>query len=1590
MSFEVGTRCWYPSEKEGWIGGEVTKYEVKDGKYHLELTLEDGSVVPIVTDSLVREGSDESGNQKLPQLRNPPILEATEDLTSLSYLNEPAVLHAIKQRYSQLNIYTYSGIVLIATNPFDRVDQLYSQDMIQAYAGKRRGELEPHLFAIAEEAYRMMKNDKKNQTIVVSGESGAGKTVSAKYIMRYFASVEEENSNAMDNVQHQVEMSETEQKILATNPIMEAFGNAKTTRNDNSSRFGKYLEILFDKNTSIIGARIRTYLLERSRLVYQPKIERNYHIFYQLLAGLPQEFKEELQLTNADDYLYMNQGGETQIAGVDDAQEYKTTVEALTLVGVNKATQSQVFKILAALLHIGNIEIKKTRNDASLSSDEPNLKIACELLGIDSYNFAKWITKKQINTRSEKIVSNLTYPQAVVARDSVAKFIYSALFDWLVENINTVLCNPEVSDQVQSFIGVLDIYGFEHFEKNSFEQFCINYANEKLQQEFNQHVFKLEQEEYVKEEIEWSFIEFNDNQPCIDLIENKLGILSLLDEESRLPAGSDESWTQKLYQTLDKPPTNQVFSKPRFGQTKFVVSHYAHDVAYDVEGFIEKNRDTVSDGHLEVLKDSKNETLQGIIKNLENAAARLEEAKKAQQEQNKKRPGPARTVQRKPTLGFMFKQSLIELMDTINSTNVHYIRCIKPNSEKEPWKFDNLMVLSQLRACGVLETIRISCAGFPSRWTFSEFVLRYYLLIPSNEWSQILGSKGPTEDSVVQICKMILDSTVTDKEKYQIGNTKIFFKAGMLAFFEKLRSEKIRNSSVLIQKNIRAKYQRKQYLAIQRSLHLIGACSLGLIVRRRTRDQFMTKAAIMVQAMFRGHRTRSRTLSVLDSVVRIQSLVRQRLSVKEMKAKQESNAAVTIQSRVRSFRPRNSFNRSRKSVVKVQALVRRRSAMTKLKALKSEAKSVNHLQEVSYQLENKVIELTQNLASKVKANKEMTARITELQAALAESANLQSIIEGQKREHSKALEKQAMAHDHVYKDLEDQRKEAELQMEQVKQEVQSMTEKYNKIKEESRAQLEELENTRNLLNDSKTQNSYLHDQVKTLKEEISRLQNHVASSATVYAQTPRSSKRYSMNGSDTMSPGQKNLISMNGPSTTVPVTGLGIENGTAISGGTGDNKSTMSTLSQINDELYRLLEDTKVLNEEVTEGLLKAFKVPDSGVAIQLSEREVLYPARILIIILSDMWRLGLTKQSEGFLAEVLTTIQKVVQGLKGADVIPGGAFWLTNVRELYSFVIFAQESILNDESYNKGLTEDEYKEYVVLVTELREDFESLSYNIYNIWLKKLQKDLQKKAVPAVILSESLPGFKNEPNRFLSNLFGSGPEYTMDDILTFFNSIYWCMKSFHVENEVFRDTVLILLNYVDAICFNDLIMRRNFLSWKRGLQLNYNVTRLEEWCKTHYIPEGADCLQHLVQTSKLLQLRKQDLDDIKLLCEICTALKPAQMQKLMSQYAVADYEAPISGEILNYVAEKVKKGASLSSDGKSKVHSDDIFLQTETGPFEDPYVGMETRQFRKIEAYIPAWLNLPTTRRVVELVTRQVSVQESNSLFDSTDKEENP
>ncbi|KAI5962278.1 MYO2 [Candida pseudojiufengensis] len=1524
--YDAGTRCWYPDKELGWVG-TIVKSNKQEGKKHIiELTLEndDSTIFKIETDNLSED------NDELPPLRNPPILESTEDLTSLSYLNEPAVLQTIKIRYSLLNIYTYSGIVLIATNPFQKVEQLYTQDIVQNYAGRQRTESDPHLFAIAEDAYRCMKQNGDNQTIVVSGESGAGKTVSAKYIMRYFASVEADVQQAI-GTDHKVEMSDVEKQILATNPIMEAFGNAKTTRNDNSSRFGKYLEILFDKETSIIGARIRTYLLERSRLVFQPSTERNYHIFYQILAGMDSKEKEKLGLKTASDYKYTNQGGSPKINGVDDAEEFKITKDALSLIGVDDSKQFEIYKILAALLHLGNIDIAATKNDAHLSSDEPNLVKACELLGIDAFNFAKWCVKKQITTRSEKIVSNLNHKQAIVARDSFAKYIYSALFDWLVDYVNTDLCPESVASQINSFIGVLDIYGFEHFEKNSFEQFCINYANEKLQQEFNQHVFKLEQEEYIKEQIEWSFIDFSDNQPCIDLIENRMGILALLDEESRLPAGNDQSWIEKMYQNLDKPPSNKVFQKPRFGQTKFVVNHYALDVTYDMDGFIEKNRDTVGEGHLEVMKNSKNELLQDILSIIDKNASALEATKQ---------PTKGKMMNKKPTLGSMFKNSLIELMKTINSTNVHYIRCIKPNEEKKAWEFDSLMVLSQLRACGVLETIRISCAGFPSRWTYVEFADRYHILAPSKDWIKVMSGET-TQESVTDLCNQILQSNTENKEKYQLGNTKIFFKAGMLAHFEKLRTDKLYRSAVMIQKNMRKRFFRQKYIEIRQSHIKLQSLIRGFERRRFIRQEKEKHAATLIQTSIRGHLARKQYQNTLKSVITLQKSIRGLQARQNFKKHRLEKSASTIQKSWKGYQQRKEFNKTKRSAIIIQSAFRRQFAYRELKTLKADAKSVNKLKEVSYQLENKVIDLTQALTSKIQDNKKLMEEISNLKDLLNQQGQVKETLKSRELEFNEKYDSTKQEHQEEVENLNRELNTIKSDYSSAEEKIRQLTKEQIELKEEVQKTIKELNDAKNDLIKRDTIEVDLKAHIDQLKSELAQLSNPKIRNANT-------SKRHS------------SALAWSSPNSIDnprPVSVIAVSN--------DDN----ANIDDINDELFKLLRDSRQLHREIVEGLLKGLKIPPAGVAADLTRKEVLFPSRIIIIILSDMWRLGLTKESEDFLGEILASIQNLVSLLKDDDVIPHGAFWLSNTHELYSFVSYAEQTIIANDTLSNEMSEEEFTEYLKLVAVVKEDFESLSYNIYNMWMKKMQKDLEKKAVSAVVLSQALPGFMAPENSpFLSKVFSAGATYKMDDILSTFNTLYWSMKSYYLENDVIVRVITEMLKFIDALCFNDLILRRNFLSWKRGLQLNYNVTRLEEWCKSHDIEEGSSCLVHLLQAAKLLQLRKNTAEDIDIIYEICYALNSAQIHKTISAYTAADYETPVAPAVMKLVAERTKESSN-----------DDLFLTMSTdGHFEDPFREIELRPFSRVEAYVPAWLNLPVIRRIVELVAKNASVQETS------------
>ncbi|XP_075824397.1 unconventional myosin-Vb isoform X3 [Microtus pennsylvanicus] len=940
------TRVWIPDPDEVWRSAELTK-DYKEGDKSLQLRLDD--------DTILEYPIDVQKNQ-VPFLRNPDILVGENDLTALSHLHEPAVLHNLKVRFLESNhIYTYCGIVLVAINPYEQLP-IYGQDVIYAYSGQNMGDMDPHIFAVAEEAYKQMARDEKNQSIIVSGESGAGKTVSAKYAMRYFATV---GGSASD--------TNIEEKVLASSPIMEAIGNAKTTRNDNSSRFGKFIEIGFDKKYHIIGANMRTYLLEKSRVVFQAEDERNYHIFYQLCAAasLP-EFKE-LALTCAEDFLYTSHGGSTTIEGVDDAEDFEKTRQALTLLGVRDSHQISIFKIIASILHLGSVEIQSERDgdSCSIPPQDEHLSNFCRLLGVEHSQMEHWLCHRKLVTTSETYVKTMSLQQVVNARDALAKHIYAQLFSWIVEHINKALHS---SLKQHSFIGVLDIYGFETFEINSFEQFCINYANEKLQQQFNSHVFKLEQEEYMKEQIPWTLIDFYDNQPCIDLIEAKLGILDLLDEECKVPKGTDQNWAQKLY---ERHSSSQHFQKPRMSNTAFIVVHFADKVEYLSDGFLEKNRDTVYEEQINILKASKFPLVADLFHDDKDSVPATSTAKNRLASKinirSSRPPVKVSNKEHKKSVGYQFRTSLNLLMETLNATTPHYVRCIKPNDEKLPFHFDPKRAVQQLRACGVLETIRISAAGYPSRWTYHDFFNRYRVLMKKRELAN-------TDKK--SICKSVLESLIKDPDKFQFGRTKIFFRAGQVAYLEKLRADKFREATIMIQKTVRGWLQKLKYRRLKAATLTLQRFYRGHLARRLAEHLRRTRAAIVFQKQYRMQRARQAYRRVCRAVVVIQSFTRAMFVRRNYCQVLKEHKATIIQKYARGWMARRHFQRQRDAAIVIQCAFRRLKAKQELKALKIEARSAEHLKRLNVGMENKVVQLQRKIDDQNKEFKTLSEQLS--------------------------------------------------------------------------------------------------------------------------------------------------------------------------------------------------------------------------------------------------------------------------------------------------------------------------------------------------------------------------------------------------------------------------------------------------------------------------------------------------------------------------------------------------------------------------------------------------------------------------------------
>ncbi|KAF7723875.1 Myosin type-2 heavy chain 1 [Apophysomyces ossiformis] len=1550
--YSKGTKAWFVDEQDAWVSASVVSKDITESGVKIIFENDEEAGREHVFEATLAQ-LEKTNGANLPPLRNPPKMENTDDLTNLSYLNEPSVLNTIKTRYFQRNIYTYSGIVLIAANPFDRVP-LYEPDIIQQYSGRRRGELEPHLFAIAEDAYRCMIRERTNQTIVVSGESGAGKTVSAKFIMRYFATADDKEAVGKVAKNSAGGMTEVEEQILATNPIMEAFGNAKTTRNDNSSRFGKYIEIQFDKAANIVGAKIRTYLLERSRLIFQPETERNYHIFYQLCSGASVSERKEFNLKDYTKFHYLNQSGTGTIPGVDDVAEFELTKKSLSMVGISLQTQWQIFRLLAALLHIGNIEIGG-RTDATLAEDDASLAIATKLLGISTSEFRKWIVKRQIVTRSDKIVKNLNPTQATVVRDSVAKYIYASLFDWLVNIVNESLsCQEE--GRVETFIGVLDIYGFEHFKKNSFEQFCINYANEKLQQQFNQHVFKLEQEEYVREKISWQFIEFSDNQKCIEMIEAKLGILSLLDEESRLPSGSDQGFCDKLYANFSTPAFKDQFRKPRFSNSAFTVVHYAHDVQYEAEGFIEKNKDTVPDEHLALLQSAESEFLVDMLQTA-TAAASSHTVAEAPKRSN---------VAKKPTLGSIFKMSLISLMDTIGKTNVHYIRCIKPNEAKVAWAFEPNMVLAQLRACGVLETIRISCAGYPSRWIFEEFADRYYALVNSKHWDP------KTNPDIQTLCKVILDTYIQDTDKYQIGLTKIFFRAGQ-------------NMRRLV---VRVRYLRMKDIALR--LQQVARKKMGIRMLKERRQE---KSVIMIQSFCRTYLAKQRMLRQKEFVIRLQAAVRGRLARKQFSNFREHNAATQIQKLFRGWAARKKFLAQREHIIRVQACVRRRQARKHLTDLRAEARSASHLKEVSYKLENKVVELTQSLTQQKEEKKQLQAKTAKLEAQVQSWSQKYEKLESKATELDTVLAESAK----IRSELDDlQKKHENLQIdyrsslekiETQDKEIARLTEDLNKQKEEMatiQQQPQAVASGKNTATDEA--------EVAELKTQIAALKAQLSLSL----KNPRRQQSTNTYSSRTLSPSHGDrrrgispeLSSPRGRSPTGSAVSSFRRNSIAeaaqhkgfakkdIVYAEPEQMRPMSidhinTLRKLDGEvgsnpeeaIHAILQDEELLRAEILEGLIKSLKMVPPKPQDPPSKKEVVFPAHVIGMCATQMWRFGYLQESEQLMITVMDAIQKHCFSFTGEDAIIPCAWWLSNSQELHSLLCSTEQELGREMHYNSmhGRRAVGWHDFEKLVSTITYELQCLEDNIYHHCVTELKKKLERMAVPAVIESQSLPGIDaDRSNRLLGRLLArnSQPEFSMDDLLNLLNRVHRTMKFYYVEPFILEQTFTELMKFIGVDTFNNLVMRRDFNSWKRAMQIQYNITRLEEWGKGHDMYHIiTQQLVYLSEAIKVLQLKKTTLEDVATIDGVCENLTPMQIQKLIQNYMVADYEDPISNEILRAFASRVSNSESNGTLLLAVVPIDE-------SEFETPAAHVV-----KANTYLPAYLNLRRLQKLMSLVT---------------------
>uniref|UniRef100_A0A667Z7P2 Myosin VIIBb n=1 Tax=Myripristis murdjan TaxID=586833 RepID=A0A667Z7P2_9TELE len=837
------------------------------------------------------------------RVMHPTSVEGVDDMIQLGDLTEAGLLRNLLVRHKQGIIYTYTGSVLVAVNPYRELP-IYTGDQVKLYHGRKLGELPPHVFAIADTAYFNMRRYHKDQCCIISGESGAGKTESTKLILQYLAAV---------SGQH----SWIEQQILESNPILEAFGNAKTVRNDNSSRFGKYVEIFFNKDGAIEGARMEQYLLEKSRVCHQAPEERNYHMFYCMLAGITAEQRKALSLGDAKDYNFLTKGDCIVCEGRDDAKEYNRICSALKVLTFSDDQHREILKLLAAILHLGNVCFQATtlnNMDCSDVSKSEHFSLAASLLQVQSPSLAKSLTHRSFLTNRERVTKPLSSEQASDCRDAFVKAIYNKLFIWIVGKINSVIYKTMTNGPKSSYrsISLLDIFGFENFNTNSFEQLCINFANEQLQQFFVQHIFKLEQDEYLREDVVWNSVSFGDNRHILDLLAGQsCNLLALIDEESHFPKGTDITMVTKMNQQHGKNDT-YIPSKSEHG-SDFGIRHFAGVVYYDSTGFLEKNRDTVSSDIIKMIEMSTNKLLRQIFEN-ELSTNGVKGPVNGRIIMTPKNSLRAQTDKRKQvvTLSGQFRQSLDSLMKALSVCQPFFIRCFKPNDDKQAKVFDRELCMRQLRYSGMMDTVRIRKLGYPIRHTFEEFLRRYRVLLKTT-------TCDPKTATAAACCEAICKSVIRGKDDWKIGRTKVFLKDAHDSFLEQKREQELNRKALIIQRVMLGHHDRKTFLRKKR-------------------------AAVVLQKHWRGYWQRKQQRRLQHGFERLASRLRGRKL--QLQYQRQRAAAVTIQSQVRGYMARKAWKQKKDAVRLLQASTKGMLARRKAKRIKTNVSDLETKQNI--------------------------------------------------------------------------------------------------------------------------------------------------------------------------------------------------------------------------------------------------------------------------------------------------------------------------------------------------------------------------------------------------------------------------------------------------------------------------------------------------------------------------------------------------------------------------------------------------------------------------------------------------------------------